>query len=163
VSVSPRNGYLCSWGQPVVHCAWKNSSSVQIRPAISIPTRVQQVVPSTLRSEHPIITEEEGRTAMQITNDSITFGPIKGSGPRSDFKDVTFSGAVSQATAIMTGMSVEFSPSDGDHHLGNLTVRLNSAVNGSTVRVTATYGLEDWSGNWDDSYDGEIFFAVIAE
>ncbi len=100
---------------------------------------------------------------IQIRTGSITFGRMKGSGPRSDFRDVTFSSAVTNATAILTGMSASFSPGDDDHHLGNLDVRLGTTVNGATVRVTATFGLRDWSGDWDDDYEGQIFFAVIGE
>ena len=100
---------------------------------------------------------------MQILTGSITFGQFKGSGPRSSFSDVTFPAAISQATAILTGVQARFSPNDGDHHLGDLDVRLNSSTTGSTVRVTATFGLRDWSGNWDDNYDGQVFFAVIAD
>lgn len=100
---------------------------------------------------------------MQIRTGSITFGTFENSGPRSDFVDVTFSAALTQATAILTGMDVKFSPSEGDHHLGNLDIRLNTTVTGATVRVTATFGLRDWSGNWDDRYEGQIFFAVIGE
>jgi hypothetical protein len=29
--------------------------------------------------------------------------------------------------------------------------------------VNVTFGLRDWSGNWDDQYDGQILFSVIAE
>ena len=100
---------------------------------------------------------------MQIRTGSITFGRFEGSGPRSSFQDVTFSGPLSQATAILTGLSASFSPSDGDHHLGNLDVRLNSTLNSATVRVTATFGLRDWSGDWDDQYEGQVFFAVVGE
>ena len=100
---------------------------------------------------------------MQIRTDSITFGSFENSGPRSDFVDVTFPAVLKQATAILTGMDVRFSPSEGDHHLGNLDVRLNTTVTGSTVRVTVTFGLRDWSGTWDDKYEGQIFFAVIGE
>jgi hypothetical protein len=25
------------------------------------------------------------------------------------------------------------------------------------------YGLRDWSGNWDDKYEGDIHFAVLGE
>ena len=100
---------------------------------------------------------------MQIRNDSLSFGPLSGSGPRTAFTDITFSGSLAQASAILTGMNVEYSPNGGDHHLGNLDVRLSSAINGSTVRVTASFGLRDWSGNWDDNYQGQIFFAVIGE
>jgi hypothetical protein len=31
------------------------------------------------------------------------------------------------------------------------------------VTIQVTYGLRDWSGNWDDQYDGTINFAVIGE
>ena len=105
----------------------------------------------------------EGGEVMQIRTGSITFGQFKGSGPRASFADVTFPNALTQATAILTGMQARFSPNDGDHHLGDLDVRLNSSTSGSTVRVTATFGLRDWSGTWDDNYDGQVFFAVVAE
>jgi hypothetical protein len=100
---------------------------------------------------------------MQIRTGSMTFGRFKGTGPRSSFVDVTFPSAVSQATAILTGVNASFSAGDGDHHPGNLDVRLNSTVSGQTVRVTSTFGLRDWSGNWDDDYEGQVFFAVVAE
>lgn len=100
---------------------------------------------------------------MQIRTGAITFGQFSGSGPRSQFTDVTFPSPVSQASAILTGMTVGFSAGDGDHHLGNLDVRLNTSVSGPSVRVTASYGLRDWSGNWDDKYEGQIFFAVVAD
>jgi hypothetical protein len=44
-----------------------------------------------------------------------------------------------------------------------MDVRLDTAVTGSTVRVTATFGLRDWSGNWDDRYEGQVFFTVVGE
>ncbi|MEO0616217.1 MAG: hypothetical protein AAFY69_08785 [Pseudomonadota bacterium] len=100
---------------------------------------------------------------MEIRTGSIRFGRSSGSGPRTSFQDVALTNAPTQATAIMTGMRSAFSRSDGDHHLGNLEVRLNAAVSGSNVRVTATFGLRDWSGNWDDDYEGEVFFAVVAD
>lgn len=100
---------------------------------------------------------------MDIRSGNISFGRFEGSGPRTSHTDVTFPAAVTQATAFLTGFSASFSPSDDDHHLGNLEVRLNTTVNGATVRVTATFGLRDWSGNWDDKYEGRVFFAVVAE
>jgi len=100
---------------------------------------------------------------MEIRTSSLNFSRFEGSGPRSLFVDVNFSSPISQAAAILTGFSASFSPSDGDHHLGDLDIRLNTAVTGSTVRVTAMFGLRDWSGNWDDKYEGQIFFAVIGE
>lgn len=100
---------------------------------------------------------------MQMKTGSITFGSFENSGPRTAYQDVVFSAPLTQATAILTGISASFSPSEGDHHLGNLDVRLNSAVTGATVRVTAMFGLRDWSGSWDDKYEGQVFFAVIGE
>jgi hypothetical protein len=100
---------------------------------------------------------------MQIQTSSVSFPPLSGSGPRSTFADVVFGSPLTQATAFLTGMNVEFSGGD-DHHLGNLNVQVAaSLLNPTTVRVTATFGLRDWSGNWDDKYDGQIFFAVVGE
>jgi hypothetical protein len=72
---------------------------------------------------------------------------------------------VSKATAILNGFNVEYSNQD-DHHLGLLNVSVSvppGAISGSTVAVTVTYGLRDWSGNWDDQYDGQIRFTVVGE
>lgn len=100
---------------------------------------------------------------MEIRNGSITFGRFEGSGPRQATADALFASPLTKATAILTGFSAQFSPSDGDHHLGNLDVRLGAAITGTTVRVTATFGLRDWSGTWDDKYEGQVFFSVIGE
>ena len=101
---------------------------------------------------------------MQIANSSITFGRFDGSGPRQATADVPLAAAVTAATSFLTGFNVAFTASDGDHHLGNLDVRLGtSLLNPTTARVTATFGLRDWSGDWDDQYEGQIFFAVVGE
>lgn len=100
---------------------------------------------------------------MEIKTSSITFASFRGSGPREDSKDITFDRDISKATAILTGFKAEFVKSGGDHNLGNLAINLNSDVAGRTVTVSATFGLRDWSGDWDDNYGGTVFFAVIAE
>jgi len=101
---------------------------------------------------------------MEIVNSSINFSRFDGSGPRTDFTNVNIASSITSASAVLTGFNVQFSSNDGDHHLGNLDVRLSvSILNANTVRVTATFGLRDWSGSWDDSYEGQIFFAVIGE
>lgn len=72
---------------------------------------------------------------------------------------------VTQATAILRGFDVAFSPRE-DHHLGNLEVRLDASIDRLASRrviAEATFGLRDWSGDWDDNYEGEIFFTVVAE
>jgi hypothetical protein len=100
---------------------------------------------------------------MEILKDMITFGPFEGSGPRTSTKDVTFPAPVTKASAVLTGFIAEFSGGD-DHHLGKLDVFLDTTrLGGNVVRVTARFGLRDWSGNWDDKYDGQVYFAVIAE
>jgi hypothetical protein len=102
---------------------------------------------------------------MLIQNSLVAFGPLSGHGPQVDTTSVTFPSAVSQATAILTGFIAEFSGGD-DHHLGQLDVQVivpPGGINGTNVTVNVTYGLRDWSGNWDDQYDGQVFFSVIAE
>ena len=101
---------------------------------------------------------------MEIANSSISFGRFEGSGPRTATQDVTMPAAVTSASAVLTGFNVQFSSNDGDHHLGNLDVRLAAnLLTGTNIRVTATFGLRDWSGTWDDRYEGQIFFSVIGE
>ena len=101
---------------------------------------------------------------MEIVNSSISFGRFKGSGPRQMTADVNIPVAIRSATALLTGFNVQFSSNDGDHHLGNLDVRLGASLLTSTsVRITATFGLRDWSGTWDDNYEGQIFFTVVGE
>ena len=99
---------------------------------------------------------------MEIRTDSISFGSFRGSGPRTDTKDITFSRNVTQATAVLTGADFGFSPRD-DHHLGMVDIKVDASILGSTVRVTATLGVRDWSDNWDDNYEGNVYFAVLAE
>jgi hypothetical protein len=102
---------------------------------------------------------------MQVQTGSVNFGPVSGSGPQVSSTSVTFGSSLSQATAILTGFLVEYSGGN-DHHLGQLDVEVvvpAGGLNGATVSVQVTYGLRDWSGNWDDQYDGTINFAVIGE
>jgi hypothetical protein len=102
---------------------------------------------------------------MLVATGRIPFNRFKGTGPRQETAEVVFASAVTQATAILAGFDVAFSPRD-DHELGNLEVRLESTIDSlapQRVNVEATFGLRDWSGEWDDDYEGEIFFTVVAE
>jgi hypothetical protein len=99
---------------------------------------------------------------VEISTGSISFGRDQGVSPRTDTADVTFSGNVTQATAVLTGAEFGFSPND-DHHLGEVDIKVDAAILGATVRVTATLGVRDWSGDVDDDYEGEVHFAVLAE
>jgi hypothetical protein len=102
---------------------------------------------------------------MEVRNGIISFNRHRHSGPRSARGEVVFSGPVRQAAAMLRGFDVAFSPRD-DHHLGNLEVRLEATIDSlapQRVNVDAIFGLRDWSGDWDDSYEGEILFTVFAE
>lgn len=101
---------------------------------------------------------------LDTRNGSITFARDRGPGPRSDTLDLSFGAPVSSVSAVLTGADYGFSQEDGDHHLGQVNMRVEAATLGnSDVRVTATFGVRDWSGNWDDDYEGTIYFAVLAE
>ncbi|MGH3265103.1 MAG: hypothetical protein ACRDNS_24275, partial [Trebonia sp.] len=44
-----------------------------------------------------------------------------------------------------------------------IDVRLTTSVMATAVTVTGFLGVRDWSGNWDDNYDGLVNFTVLAE
>jgi hypothetical protein len=102
---------------------------------------------------------------MEFQTGEINFDSEKDVGPRTASTNVTFSGNVKQAFAILTGADFGFSRSGGDHHLGqvDLAVTAQTQPSSPTVAVTATLGVRDWSGNFDDPYEGIIHFAVVAE
>ena len=99
---------------------------------------------------------------MQILTGSVPFGRAHGSGPRTGTADIDFGHSLTTANAVLTGMDFGFSPND-DHHLGMVDIKVDSQIMGNTVRVTATFGVRDWSGNFDDDYEGTVYFAVLAE
>ena len=102
---------------------------------------------------------------MQIVTGQINFPSISGSGPQTQNTTVAMGASVTQAVAVLTGFNVEYS-GQNDHHLGLLDVTVAvppGGISGANVTVNVSYGLRDWSGNWDDNYDGTVFFTVIGE
>jgi hypothetical protein len=100
---------------------------------------------------------------MQIINQNFPFGPFSGSGPQVSQATVTFPAPITQAAAILTGFTAEYSGGN-DHHLGRLEIQVDVlSISGANVVIKAQFGLRDWSGNWDDQYDGQIFVSVIGE
>ena len=102
---------------------------------------------------------------MLVRDGSASFNRLRGSGPRTTRSEVVFGIPVAQATAIVRGFDVAFSPRN-DHHLGQLEVRLEATIDPlapQRVNVDVTYGLRDWSNEWDDDYEGEVHFTVVAE
>ncbi|MDR3508065.1 MAG: hypothetical protein P4L64_09230 [Caulobacteraceae bacterium] len=102
---------------------------------------------------------------MQIANGQAPFPSVSGSGPQATSVTVAMPAAVTKAVALLTGFNVEYSNTD-DHHLGQLDITVAvppGGVSGSSVTVNVSYGLRDWSGDWDDAYDGTVFFTVVGE
>ena len=103
---------------------------------------------------------------MLILTGVFDFPASRGSGPRSMGTTFTVARRVSQASAVLTGYTAEYTT--GDHNFGRLIVTLetqiiSNAANGAQIRVTAFYGLRDYSGNWDDTYQGQVRFALLVE
>jgi hypothetical protein len=77
---------------------------------------------------------------------------------------VSFAQPVRNAVAVITGWDVGFSNSD-DHHLGRqiVAVGIVGATSGTQLQVCIAYGLRDYSGDFDDKFEGDIRFAVLGE
>lgn len=99
---------------------------------------------------------------MELRTTSINFPTLRGNGPIIKTADVHFPREVNKAIAGITGYSAGFSGKH-DHHLGKLQVQLSTVIDGDLVKVNGTFGLRDWSGNWDDDYEGNIEILVVAE
>src|SRR5262249_15654197 len=84
------------------------------------------------------------------------------SGPRTGRTFFNFTTPVRQAVAILKGTSFGFSPTD-DHHLGMVNVRLSTSIDDDVVTVEGTLGVPHWSGEWDDDYEGNILFVLLAD
>jgi hypothetical protein len=74
---------------------------------------------------------------------------------------MVFPRQVLRAAAGITGYTAQFLPDD--HHLGQFRVQLSPTVIANTVTVSVTFGLRDWSGDWDDDYTGTVNFVVLAD
>lgn len=98
---------------------------------------------------------------MEMRTGSVNFPQARGSGPRTAMETFIFPRDVERAVAGLVGYSAAYTGSD--KHLGMLEVRTDIQVNRNVVIVTATYGLRDWSGSWDDDYEGTIQFVVLAD
>lgn len=101
---------------------------------------------------------------MDIRTGSLDFtAPVSGSGPRTASTTVVFAREVTNAVAGLSGYWMGYTQSGGDHHVGRLITTLATQVNANTVTVTAQLGVRDWSGDWDDGYQGTVDFTVLAD
>ena len=103
---------------------------------------------------------------MDFTTDQFDFPPCKNSGPQSQRRRFSFDYRIGQASAVLTGYDAAYA--DGDHNFGRLVVSLatqivNESTTGPEVNVVATFGLRDFSDDWDDEYTGSVRFLLITE
>lgn len=100
---------------------------------------------------------------MYVLTGTIEFPKHRGSGPNTQIAKVTFPRDVSEANVVMTAFQGGFSRGDGDHEFGSLSVELAiKEVRGRAVWLVGSLGVRDWSGQWDDYYEGHAAFAVFA-
>lgn len=102
---------------------------------------------------------------MDVRSSSFHFPSTEGSGPQSASAQLSFPRAVRRVAVGITGYSATFE-NEEDHHLGRLIVELNASVNNADatkVDVSGTFGLRDWSGDWDDPYGGLVEYTVLAD
>ncbi len=99
---------------------------------------------------------------MEVRTGTLSFLRARDIGPRTEPMTFNFSNPVRQAVAGLVGTNFGFSPRD-DHHLGLVNVRLSTSINNDVVTVEGTFGVRDWSGEYDDDYEGSIQFVLMAE
>jgi len=102
---------------------------------------------------------------VDVRSSSFHFPSTEGEGPQSASAQLSFPREVTTVAVGITGYTATFENQE-DHHLGRLIVELNAGVNSddrTKVDVSGSFGLRDWSGNWDDPYGGLIEYAVFAE
>ena len=98
---------------------------------------------------------------MAIQETSISFPVTRGSGPRAASRTLVFPREVTKAVAAIRGYQIGYV--GDDHHVGILQVELDTTINANVVVVNGRLGCRDWSGSWDDEYNGAIQVTVIAE
>lgn len=99
---------------------------------------------------------------MERRTGSLTY-PRGRDGSRTANRVFNFTSPVRQAVAVLTGTDFGFSQADGDHHVGRVTTLLDVAVDDDVVTVEGTFGVRDWSGDWDDDYEGSLQFLLLAD
>jgi hypothetical protein len=98
-----------------------------------------------------------------IEQGSFRFPRHSGSGPQTQTRHHgPYYKNVRNAYAVISGQEFGFSPYD-DRNLGRVTLKVEASPLGNTVHVESTFGVRDWSGNWDDDYEGRIDYTVFIE
>src|SRR5215216_2849268 len=98
---------------------------------------------------------------MEIRTGTVFISPSKGYGPQERLAaPIVFPREVLRATVGITGYSAGYR--GDDQNLGRLIITTRHEIVLNTVSVTVSYGLRDWSHEWDDEYTGIVSFAVLA-
>jgi hypothetical protein len=77
---------------------------------------------------------------------------------------VEFDTPPTQVAAFLSGFQVRFEEGE-DRELGNLEVRLGEPIKNTDTNysIPVTFGLRDWSGDWDDRHGAEIHITVVGD
>ncbi len=99
---------------------------------------------------------------MEIRTGSVFFPPLRGTGPRETRSSpFVFPRNILRGVAALTGYSVGFQ--GDDHEWGKLEIETQIEIDQNTATVRIVYGLRDWSGSWDDDYQGAVNFIILVE
>ena len=98
--------------------------------------------------------------AIEMREGWINFPSTTGRKQRRE-TTVVFNSNVRSAQAVMKGFHVDYN--NGDHHILEVEMDLDSSIQNNVVRVYGDFAFRDSSGYYDDSYDGWINFVVIAD
>ena len=98
--------------------------------------------------------------ALQLREGTLNFPPTTGRRQRSQVT-VVLPSAVRSAQAMLKGFNVTYN--NGDHHILELEMDLDTSILSNTVTVFGDFVFRDSSGFFDDPYSGWINFVVIAD
>lgn len=102
---------------------------------------------------------------MEFRKGSLLFPETRGEGPQTVTQSVRFPRRVARAVVGIASYSVEFGDRS-DRNLGRIHIQVEAHIDAAdpqNVEVRGTLGLRDWSGSWDDSYQGTIEHVLLAE
>ena len=92
----------------------------------------------------------------------LTYKRDKGAPKSVTAETDAFSKPLSQAEACIKSWSLRFDNEDHEFHLGECLIeRVELIADNTKVRVTGKLALRDDSGDWDDTYSGEMEVLVI--
>ncbi len=98
--------------------------------------------------------------AIEMRQVNIRFDSTRGQKQR-ESQTVSFPARVQKAEAMLKGFRIRYD--NGDHHVLEQEIDLDTSVSGNSVTVAADFLLRDSSGNIDDPFSGWVQAVVIAD